>query len=85
MMMVVGVTSIVGLTNLRDTVTAMANKQARKTMLISSIYGQVMSLQAAQRGFLIGALTSDSSKIQRADAQVEEASRKAGEALRQLE
>ncbi len=85
LMLVVGVTSIVGLSRLRGTVSDLANREARKTTLVSSIYGQVMALQAAQRGFLIGALTSDTQKIQSAERQVQEAGRKAKEALRQLE
>src|SRR5512135_3338563 len=85
LMMIVGITSVFGLMSMRGTISDLANRETRKSTLTSTIYGQVMSLQAAQRGFLIGALTSDAQKIQSAERQVEQASRAANDALRQLE
>ncbi len=85
LMLVIGVTSTVGLMNLRSTIDNMANRENRKSSLTNVIYGQVMALQAAQRGFLIGALTSDMQKIAAAERQVQDASGKANLALKQLE
>jgi methyl-accepting chemotaxis protein/methyl-accepting chemotaxis protein-1 (serine sensor receptor) len=85
LMLVIGVTSVLNLMSLRSTISSLAQREARKTALANKIYGQVMGLQSAQRGFLIGALTSDSQKISGAEQQVQDASRKANEGIRELE
>lgn len=85
LMLVIGVTGILGMSSLRGTVSNLSDRQVRKAVLTSTIYAQVMALQSAQRGFLIGALTNDAKKVQSAEQQVQEASRRANEAIRQLE
>lgn len=85
LMLVIGVTAVVGLTRLKNSVFDLADRGTRQTSLATMIYAQVMALQSAQRGLLIGALTSDAKRVGSAEQQVQEASGKANEALRQME